>query len=499
VVAGAGVIALAQQNAVQPQPQADKLPAPGTGSPKVSQTVPKPDGAMPAVPAGFVVTSYAELPGPRMMVYAPNGDLFVSSPTAGNNITVFRDANNDGVFEAQGVYAQGAAPARRGGGGGFGAPGGGGGFGAPGGAPGGGNPGRAGAPPGAPAAAAGGAPQAPPPGGQAPAPGQGRGAGGGGFAGGVGGRGAAAVLGANAPACAPPPNFVQPGAGTVQAPFGLAFNGGYLYVGNTGSLVRYKYSNGDLKAQGEPEKLMDLPTGGHSTRNVLFNRAGTKMYVAVGSSSNNDAGEDCRRASILEFNPDGSGYRIFASGIRNPVGLAWQPGTDILWTAMNERDNYGDDLVPDYATSVKDGGFYGWPYSYIGKNYDPRYIGSFPDLVGRAIVPDVLIPSHSAALGIAFYAGTQFPERYRNGAFVALHGSWNRSSAAGYKVIFVPMTNGKPGPIEDFLTGFLASDGRNNSAIQKWGQPVGVTVAPDGALLVSDDTGNRIWKISARR
>ncbi|HEX5110714.1 MAG TPA: PQQ-dependent sugar dehydrogenase [Vicinamibacterales bacterium] len=509
-----GALALAQQNAVQPQPQADKLPAPGTGSPKLSQTTPRPEGAMPQAPAGFTVTAYADIDAPRMMVYAPNGDLFVSSPAA-NTITVLRDANNDGVFEERSVYAAGPAPARRGGGGGFGAPGG---------RPGAGPGARAGAAPGAatnaatpappapatpaaPAPAAGGAAPAPAaappaPGGAAPAPGGAGAPGGqrrGGGAGGVGGRGAPSILGANAPACAAPPAFVQSGPGVVQAPFGLAFHGDYLYVGNTGSLVRFKYKNGDLKAQGEPEKLMDLPTGGHSTRNVLFNRAGTKMYVAVGSSSNNDAGEDCRRAAILEFNPDGSGYRVFASGIRNPVGLALQPGTDTLWTAMNERDNYGDDLVPDYATSVKDGGFYGWPYSYIGKNYDPRYIGSFPDLVNRAIVPDVLIPAHSAALGITFYTGNQFPQRYRNGAFVALHGSWNRSSAAGYKVIFFPMNNGKPGPIEDFLTGFLSSDGTKDTPIVKWGTPVGVTVARDGALLVSDDAGNRIWKISARK
>jgi glucose/arabinose dehydrogenase len=284
----------------------------------------------------------------------------------------------------------------------------------------------------------------------------------------------------------------------VQAPFGLAFHDGYLYVGNTGSIVRYAYADGDFEAQGVPQKLMDLPVGGHSTRNIVFNRAGTKMYVAVGSQSNNDAGEDCRRAAILEFNPDGSGYRVYASGIRNPVGLALQPGTDIVWTAMNERDNLGDDLVPDYATSVQEGGFYGWPYSYIGSNYDPRYEGAFPELVSEAIVPDVLFPSHSAALGITFYTGAQFPERYRDGGFVALHGSWNRSTAAGYKVVFFPMEDGRPGSIEDFLTGFLASDGSGeNSAIQQWGRPVGVTVAPDGSLLVSDDAGNRIWKVSA--
>ena len=231
----------------------------------------------------------------------------------------------------------------------------------------------------------------------------------------------------------------------VAAPFGMAFHNGYLYVGNPGSLVRFKYANGDLQAQGEPEKLLDFPVGGHSTRNIIFNRAGTKMYVTVGSQSNNNAGEDCRRAAILEFNPDGSGYRVYASGIRNPVGLALQPGTDIVWTAVNERDNLGDDLVPDYATSVKDGGFYGWPYSYIGQNYDPRYVGAFPELVKRAIVPDVLIPAHSAALGITFYTGTQFPQRYRNGGFVALHGSWNRSVASGYRVAFFPMNNGRPG------------------------------------------------------
>ena len=307
------------------------------------------------------------------------------------------------------------------------------------------------------------------------------------------------MLGANAPACTPPPDFVQKGPGEISAPFGIAFNNGYLYVGNTASLVRYRYSNGDLKAQGEPEKLMNLPAGGHSTRNIVFNRAGTKMYVAVGSQSNNDAGEDCRRAAILEFNPDGSGYRVYASGIRNPVGLALQPGTDIVWTAINERDNLGDDLVPDYATSVKEGGFSGWPYSYSGKNYDPRFIGSFPDLVNKTIVPDVLLPSHAAALGITFYTGTQFPQRYRNGAFVALHGSWNRSVAAGYKVVFFPMNNGRPGPIEDFLTGFLTNVGGAGMPIERWGRPVGVLMARDGSLLVSDDASNRIWKISAAR
>jgi glucose/arabinose dehydrogenase len=487
-MASAGALVVAQQNSIVPQPRAEALPAPGSGSPKVSRTVPKPDGLMPTVPAAFTVTTYAELPRPRMMVYAPNGDLFVSSP-GDNIIVVLRDTNNDGRFEACSVFAAGDPPAGRGG------------RGLPPPPPLAVPPGCSGAltnpnaPP-APAAPAA-APQAGAPAAGAPAGGQ--------RTGGPppqapgGGRGAPPVLGAHAPACMPPPEFVQKGPGELRAPFGLAFHDGYLYVGNTASLVRYRYSNGDLKAQGEPEKLMNLPAGGHTTRNVLFNRAGTKMYVAVGSQSNNDAGEDCRRAAILEFNPDGSGFRVYASGIRNPVGLALQPGTDVIWTAMNERDNYGDDLVPDYATSVKDGAFYGWPYSYIGKNYDPRYVGAFPDLVNKALVPDVLLPAHAAALGITFYTGNQFPQRYRNGGFVALHGSWNRSVAAGYKVVFFPMTNGKPGPIEDFLGGFLSSTGADGTPIETWGRPVGVTVARDGSLLVSDDASNRIWKISTAR
>ena len=435
----------AQRSSGPPQPHADRLPAVSAPRPNRGTLVEKPASAMPIAPAGFTVSVYAEMRAPRMMVYAPNGDLFVSSP-ATNSITVLRDANNDGVFEARSVYA--------------------------------------GMPPADPPAAPAGGQRATPP----PPPAQP-----------VNPTVNGPILGAAAPACMPPPPFNNRGPGTVAAPFGMAFHDGYLYVGNTGSLVRFKYTNGDLKAQGEPEKLLDLPTGGHSTRNVIFNRAGTKMYVSVGSMSNNNAGEDCRRAAILEFNPDGSGYRVFASGIRNPVGLTLQPGTDILWIAMNERDNLGDDLVPDYATSLKDGGFYGWPYSYIGSNYDPRYVGAFPELVKRAIVPDVLIPAHSAALGITFYTGTQFPQRYRNGAFVALHGSWNRSMASGYRVAFFPMTNGKPGPLEDFMTGFIIDDGEGGAPLERWGRPVGVTVAADGSLLVSDDGSNKIWKIRAGR
>jgi glucose/arabinose dehydrogenase len=277
----------------------------------------------------------------------------------------------------------------------------------------------------------------------------------------------------------------------LQNPFGMAFHDGYLYVGETTRISRFKYQPGDTKASGAPEKLVDLPAGGHSTRNIAFSRDGRKMYIAVGSQSNKSAGEDPVRAAINEYNADGTGHRVFASGIRNPVGLAWQPGTDTLWTAVNERDTLGDDLVPDYITSVKDGAFYGWPYSYIGSHPDPEHVGKMPDLVKKAIAPDVLIPAHSAALGITFYTGTQFPQRYRNGAFVGLHGSWNRSKPTGYKVIFVPFVNGKPGAPEDFVSGWLIGD----TPATTWGRPVGVTVARDGSLLIADDGGGKIWRV----
>jgi len=283
-------------------------------------------------------------------------------------------------------------------------------------------------------------------------------------------------------------------AGEMLQPFGLAFHEGSLYVGNTNSIVRYKYTPGDTKASGPAEKLCDLSGGGnHFTRNIIFSRDGKKMYVSVGSTNNIDdtgSGNE-RRAMIHEYDANGTNFRIFASGLRNPVGLALQPGTNTLWTAVNERDNLGDDTPPEYATSVKDGGFYGWPYSYIGAHIDTRVPQREPELVKRAIVPDVLIPAHSAPIGIAFYTGTQFPQRFRNGLFVALHGSWNRSTTNGAKVIFVPFQNGKPGAIEDFLTGFVVDPNANS----KWGRPTGVTVAPDGSLLVSDDGGNRIWRI----
>jgi glucose/arabinose dehydrogenase len=369
-------------------PQLPKLAEPfATPSARNNVTVvAKPDAAQLRVPAGFIVSVFAEnLQGPRTMLYAPNGDLFVAQSRAGS-VVILRDTNNDGVADTRFTYAQGLA--------------------------------------------------------------------------GV---------------------------------FGMAFHDSYLYLGRTDSVVRYQYKEGDTQAQGTPEKIVDLPNGGHNTRNLIFSRDGKKMYVAVGSASNKDDGEEPRRAAVNEYNPDGTGHRVFASGIRNPVGLTLQPGTDAIWVAVNERDTLGDDLVPDYVTSVKDGGFYGWPYAYIGSNYDPEHKGKRPDMVQRAIVPDVLIQAHSAAVGITFYTGTQFPQRYRNGAFVGLHGSWNRSKLAGYRIAFVPFQNGKPsGSAEDFVTGWIINEGTPGTA---WGRPVSPFVAKDGSLLVTDDAGNKIWRV----
>jgi glucose/arabinose dehydrogenase len=304
----------------------------------------------------------------------------------------------------------------------------------------------------------------------------------------------------------------------LNRPFGIAFWKGYLYVGNNDSVVRFTFKPGQIVADGPPEKVVDLPPSdaaldqdtanrlhidlnqtrgyNHWTRNVAFNPAGTKLYVTVGSATNATPETDERRAAINEYNPDGTGHRVFASGLRNPVGLAYFPGTNTLWAAVNERDHLGDDLVPDYITSVRGQGFYGWPYSYIGPHVDPTVTSPRPDLVARAIVPDVLLPSHSAALGLIFYTGSQFPAEYRNSAFVALHGSINRSKLSGYSVVRVPFANGKPaGAAQDFMAGFIARDDDDKAA---WGRPVGLLQMPDGSLLVSDDGGNRVWRVSYR-
>src|SRR6218665_908555 len=288
----------------------------------------------------------------------------------------------------------------------------------------------------------------------------------------------------------------------LNRPFGMLVTDNHFYVANTDGLYRYPYQNGQLKMNAKGVKVLELPAGGynnHWTRNLLSNADGSKIYISVGSGSNvgeNGMDKEVRRAAILEINPDGSGERIFASGLRNPVGMDWNPGNGELWTAVNERDELGDDLVPDYITSVKDGGFYGWPYSYFGNILDPRMKGQGKDLAAKAIVPDVSVGAHTASLGLAFYDKEAFPAKYRNGAFVGQNGSWNRSKISGYKVLFVPFKDGAPsGKPEDFLTGFIA----NEEKAEVYGRPVAVTVINDGSLLVNDDSGNTIWQVKANK
>lgn len=363
--------------------------------------VARPEGAWPKVPAGFKVEAFVTgLDNPRVLVTAPNGDIFVAE-SGPNRVRVVRPSQSGGKPDSDHIFADG-----------------------------------------------------------------------------------------------------------LRQPFGIAFyppgpNPRFVYVSNTDSVVRFPYKNGDLKASGEEQVVVSdisgggrLRGGGHWTRDIAFSRDGKKMWVSVGSRSNVDENsngheEERRRARIFEFNPDGSGERVYASGIRNPVGLAVNPQTGDLWTSVNERDGLGDHLVPDYITRVRDGGFYGWPWYYIGDHQDPRHEGEHPELKGHIQVPDVLLQSHSASLDLAFYTGQTFPRAYRGDAFAAEHGSWNRSRRTGYKVIRVPQKNGVPtGEYEDFLTGFVTPGG------DVWGRPVSVTVAKDGALLVSDDASNTIWRVS---
>lgn len=284
----------------------------------------------------------------------------------------------------------------------------------------------------------------------------------------------------------------------LKQPFGMAFWRDYFYVGNTDAVVRFRYKSGQTKAEGPPEKIADLPGKGyreHWTRNVIFNPEGTKLYVTVGSESNVSVEAEPMRASITEFNPDGTSKRIIATGTRNPIGLAFRPGSSVLWAAVQERDRLGDDLVPDYVTEVKDGGFYGWPYAYMGPNEDPRRKGEQPELVKKTLVPDVLIQAHSAVLGLVFYTGPMFPQEYRGDAFVALHGSWNRSRRTGYKIIRIRFKDGRPvGGYDDFLTGWMLGEDRADV----WGRPVGLLVLPDGSMLITDDGANKIWRVSYR-
>jgi glucose/arabinose dehydrogenase len=358
-----------------------------------SKLVDRPADAWPLAPPGFKVELYAAgVKSPRLIIRAPNGDLFVASYSG--QLLVFRGVTNDGKPETTSVFASG-----------------------------------------------------------------------------------------------------------LRLPFGIAFyppgpNPQYVYVGNTNNLVRYPYRNGDLKARGPQQVVIQsFPTGGHPTRNVIFSPDGQKMFVAIGSNSNvSDVDTDTKefhRANILVAKPDGSDLRVYASGIRNPVGLAIDPQTGELWTSVNERDLLGDNLPPDYITHVQEGGFYGWPWYYAGGNPDPRFPGKHPELKDKVIVPDVLVEPHNASLELTFYEASQFPQKYRGQIFAAEHGSWNRSIRTGYEVIFVPLKNGvAQGSYEDFLTGFVTPDGK------VWGRPVGVAVAADGSLIVTDDEGGAIWRVS---
>ena len=285
----------------------------------------------------------------------------------------------------------------------------------------------------------------------------------------------------------------------LNQPYGVLIIGNSFYVANTDGLMRYPYEPGATEITARGTKVLSLPAGGynnHWTRNLIASPDNSKIYISVGSDSNvgeNGMENELRRANILEVNPDGTGEIIYASGLRNPVGMGWAPGTNTLWTAVNERDKLGDDLVPDYITSVKKGGFYGWPYSYFGQHEDPRMKGLRPDLVAKAIVPDVSVGAHTASLGLAFYTADKFPEAYRGGAFIGQHGSWNKSSLSGYKVAFVPFKNGKPtGGVQDFLTGFIADHDKG----EVYGRPVGVAVAADGAVLVADDVSSSVWRVA---
>jgi glucose/arabinose dehydrogenase len=364
------------------------------------RVVRRPQGAWPKAPEGFEVTEFAtRLTEPRVIVRAPNGDLFLAESRA-NRVRVFRDADGDGKPEVNQVFATG-----------------------------------------------------------------------------------------------------------LSRPFGIAFyppgpEPKYLYVGNTGSVVRFPYRDGDVKATGDAEMIVDnIPSGreqvgggGHWTRDLEFTADGKTLLVAVGSRSNvSDDASEKRRADILAFDPDGKNERVYAWGIRNPVGLAKHPETGQLWTSVNERDLLGDHLVPDYITHVEEGGFYGWPWYYIGPNQDPRHPGKHPELKEKTIVPDVLVQSHSASLDLTFYDGEQFPRAYRNDIFASEHGSWNRARRTGYKVIRVPMKDGKAtGEYEDFLVGFVTPDG------DVWGRPVGVAVAKDGSLMVTDDGSGTVWRVAYR-
>lgn len=283
----------------------------------------------------------------------------------------------------------------------------------------------------------------------------------------------------------------------LHSPFGMALVGNIFYVANTDAIIAYPYNTGEDRIIAEGKKLTDLPAGPinhHWTKNIIASKDGAKLYATVGSNSNvaeNSIEVEENRAAILEVDIKTGGKRLFAFGLRNPVGMGWNPVTGDLWTAVNERDELGNDLVPDYMTSVKDGGFYGWPYSYFGQNVDERVEPPRPDLVEKAIKPDYALGAHTASLGLAFYEADLLGTHYKNGVFIGQHGSWNRNPRSGYKMIFIPFKNGKPdGMPEDILTGFVSDKD------EAWGRPVGVAVAKDGAVLMVDDVGDNIWRVS---
>jgi glucose/arabinose dehydrogenase len=289
-------------------------------------------------------------------------------------------------------------------------------------------------------------------------------------------------------------------------PFGIAFyppgpEPQYLYVANTNGVIRFPYRNGDTKARGPSEKLSVelsagglLTGGGHWTRDIAFSPDGKRMFISIGSASNvSDDSAEANRARIFQFNPDGTGQKVFAWGIRNAVGIKLRPGTEDLWMSTNERDALGDGLVPDYISRVQPGGFYGWPWFYIGNHQDPRHKGKHPELANKVLIPDVLVQSHSATLNLCFYDGQQFPTEYKGDIFAAFHGSWNKARRTGYKIVRVPFdkaTGNARGDYEDFVTGFVTPEGN------VWGRPVGITVAKDGSLLFSEDGNKTIWRVS---
>jgi len=283
-------------------------------------------------------------------------------------------------------------------------------------------------------------------------------------------------------------------AGHLNLPFGIVFLGDYVYVGNTNEVVRFRYDSKTSKRLGSAEHILDLPGKGynqHYTRSLAFSRDGKKLYVSVGSKSNVGVEPDVRRAAILVADPDGKNMHVYASGLRNAVGLAVSPERGDVWAAVNERDNLGDDVPSDYFTHVVEGGFYGWPYSYLGNHVDDR-VPPRPDLVAKALVPDVMLGAHVAPLQFAFYEAQQFPSNYQHGAFLAEHGSWNRSIRSGYQVVFIPIRNGSPsGEPTPFFSGFVPDP----KAKGVYGRPVGVAVAADGSLLISDDGGKVIWRV----